>query len=337
MSACKEAIQKLATMGSLPASLQSMLEAALREDEQRQGGVFKKCSLLKESKTSTASSSQGYVDPTMSYQGAVYSTSYGPVRVCEAKPRAGAHCVILGLGSTSDHDHCVLIGAGLTSERAYQVKIGNSEVEVSRQMTHDEFMAIFDAMAQLTYASDAKRAELIRQAEQTKPGQPVAWISAGNASLLNRGARLGHASLSPRRDEEEGLTFPLYTHADPGEVERLRDQLAAWQALAAERLEVATGLRAQLAERDALLREVSSFIDECAGRETMASGPAQRLAFSLYGALSASAEHDERAEFESKYHLHSLIRDGVSGSYLNTQVRDFWDAWQARAAMERKP
>lgn len=37
MSATKQAIQKLATMGSLPASLQSMLEAALREDEQHQG------------------------------------------------------------------------------------------------------------------------------------------------------------------------------------------------------------------------------------------------------------------------------------------------------------
>jgi hypothetical protein len=104
-------------------------------------------------------------------KGGVYSSTYGPLRVVEAKTREGAHCVILGLGSTSEHDHCVLIGAGLTSDRAYQVKIGNSEVEVSRQMTHDEFMAIFEAMSLLTGATDAKRAEMIRQAEQHR-GKP---------------------------------------------------------------------------------------------------------------------------------------------------------------------
>lgn len=81
----------------------------------------------------------------------------------------GKHNVILGLGSTSQYDHCVLIGAGLKSDQDYQVKIGNSQVQVSREMTPSEFSEIFRAMVQLTDASDAKRAELIRQAEQSAP------------------------------------------------------------------------------------------------------------------------------------------------------------------------
>ncbi|NIF28386.1 hypothetical protein F3J44_18625 [Pantoea sp. Tr-811] len=48
---------------------------------------------------------------------------------------------------------------------------------------------------------------------------------------------------------------PLYTHADPGEVERLRRDLHAARVALEARASTFDTLRAQLAERDALLRE----------------------------------------------------------------------------------
>lgn len=63
------------------------------------------------------------------------------------------------------------------------------------------------------------------------------------------------------------LGAKLYTHADPGEVERLRDELEIvknndlkWQGLLEQEAEIKT-LRAQLAERDALLRDIDDWMD----------------------------------------------------------------------------
>lgn len=80
-----------------------------------------------------------------------------------------------------------------------------------------------------------------------------------------------------------------YPHADPAEVERLRDQLAAWQALAAERLEVTTGLRTQLAEAHSLLHEVGASGCMVDG-QIMPSNEALELQDRVDSALCASAE-----------------------------------------------
>lgn len=154
MKAIKEAVQKLATMGSLPASLQSMLEAALREDAAHQA----------EPVTLPARKDEMTAD-------------------WKADPGA------------------------------------------------QQWNACLDEIAKLgpLYTRPAK-------------GEPVAWFMP---ELMDDKTIIGS------KVKAGAFTFPLYTRADPAEVERLRDQLAAWQALAAERLEVATGLRAQLATETA--------------------------------------------------------------------------------------
>lgn len=75
---------------------------------------------------------------------------------------------------------------------------------------------------------------------------------------------------------ESGYTVPLYANSDAGEVERRRDNLRAWMATAATRLEhwktacaeadkslaECRDLRAQLAERDALLRDAVDDLED---------------------------------------------------------------------------
>ena len=48
---------------------------------------------------------------------------------------------------------------------------------------------------------------------------------------------------------------PLYTHADPAEVERWKSSAEHFAGISAKAAEEVSKLRAQLAERDALLRE----------------------------------------------------------------------------------
>ncbi len=109
-------------------------------------------------------------------------------------------------------------------------------------------------MACLPAALEAILDAAVRADEQHQ-GEPVAYMLTPPGCV----AALVHAVDLTYRSEH---AVPLYTRADPAEVERLRDQLAAWQALAAERLEVATGLRAQLAERDALVGAIAGWTTE---------------------------------------------------------------------------
>lgn len=151
------------------------------------------------------------------------------------------------------------------------------------------------------------RALLAQPADQHQ-GEPVGEVVAFGKGLHEIAWAAGRM---PK------LGAKLYTSADPAEVERLREkadhlteanrllmddcdtlraQLSAWQALAAERLEVATGLRAQvsqhklamdaacaeIAERDALLaRVVNSGALSSEQYESLEAD---------YCALSASAE-----------------------------------------------
>lgn len=65
----------------------------------------------------------------------------------------GVMNVIIGANSdTGIHSGCVLIGTNLKAERDYQIKIGNNEVEISRQMTAEEFLSIYRTFAELKKA-----------------------------------------------------------------------------------------------------------------------------------------------------------------------------------------
>lgn len=123
---------------------------------------------------------------------------------------------------------------------------------------------------------------IIQAMAEQRQGEPVAYILKPPGCA----AALAHAVDLTYRSEH---AVPLYTQAGHAEVERLRDQLAAWQALAAERLEVTTGLRTQLAEAHSLLHEVgaSGFMVD---GQIMPSNEALELQDRVDSALCASAE-----------------------------------------------
>ncbi|MCO7634081.1 hypothetical protein NJF54_19865 [Pseudomonas guariconensis] len=107
-----------------------------------------------------------------------------------------------------------------------------------------------------SYAAQDLREALAKPAEQPQ-GEPVAWQDPENGSrmctaehkayALSKG---GAAALALAT-----LTRPLYPHADPGEVERLRDDLDECDGERWKLRNERDTLRAQLAERDALLEE----------------------------------------------------------------------------------
>jgi len=184
------------------------------------------------------------------------------------------------------------------------------------------------------------------------------------------------------------LGAKLYTHADAGEVGRLRDQLLelaktihkrhyAKSAPDFEPFDFSSGLigqidnmvagmlqdlstlRAQLAERDALLRDINkrhaSGVDfdlpaDLAARVTALSASAEPIPFPGYPPVpedrklpaepSAPVERDERAAFEADQLSKGFAVDllpGTVATYMIPAVRFSWAGWQARAALERKP
>ncbi|WP_300727275.1 hypothetical protein [Pseudomonas sp.] len=84
----------------------------------------------------------------------------------------------------------------------------------------------------------------------------------------------------------------LYAHADAGEVERLRADLASANADKAAYAQNAIDLRAQLAERDALLREASGWVKKNSFHGTDAIELWERIDADLY----TSAETKPRGE-----------------------------------------
>lgn len=189
---------------------------------------------------------------------------------------------------------------------------------------------------------------------------------------------------------------PLYTHADAGEVERLRDQLLelaktihkrhyAKSAPDFEPFDFSSGLigqidnmvagmlqdlstlRAQLAERDALLADAANlamftlpedwhtrYAALSASAEPKSCGACANGCISgcqlekdsppIDAGITASVERDERAEFESWVetrkvctHKGAKLHKDRAGSYLDYRINDRWLTWQARAALERKP
>ncbi|MBA1200511.1 hypothetical protein G7009_01675 [Pseudomonas capeferrum] len=119
-------------------------------------------------------------------------------------------------------------------------------------------------------------------------------------------------------------------------------------------------LRAQLAERDVLLRETDELMYIMTGHDSHARlvhrygekwwDAIDKLRGKANGVLSASAEpsapveQDERADFERTFkkrypnavHTFELER-GPKGQYLVQPAKTEWDGWQARAALARNP
>lgn len=164
-------------------------------------------------------------------------------------------------------------------------------------------------------------------------------------------------------DKFPGQSLPLYTRADPGEVERLRYKAELYD----EVWELATGLgfmnvttaistlRAQLAERDALLLGAAKQARMWNDIELL-----KRIVevTSASAEPSAPVEIDERAEFELPHYLklsdpmreageHAEKRAIEDGCYSAPVLKAvFFEAaiqyWldeqdEARAALERKP
>lgn len=123
-------------------------------------------------------------------------------------------------------------------------------------------------------------------------------------------------------DAQNGRTQPgtkLYTHADPGEVERLRAELAETQRISQEEELRANRYSQQLAERDALLKRQPSFINALEKFEAD-DGTFVRLG-DVLGAISASAEPSAPVERDDCEHC------GDTGL----------DPCTVCAALERKP
>lgn len=149
-------------------------------------------------------------------------------------------------------------------------------------------LIVFDdaAVGQILFAGSGARSAALKKWESIS----VSW----NAHLFVRVAR---------NSRDDG--HPCATVAGPAEVERLRDQLAAWQALAAERLEVTTGLRTQLAEAEALSARLNAEAERHARslaeahallREVLKLYIGLDLAGRIGAALSASADPSAPAE-----------------------------------------
>lgn len=181
-------------------------------------------------------------------------------------------------------------------------------------------------------------------------GEPVAWRYKTRVFVQ----ALGYVWREVIETEEPDLTevaardlTPLYTHADPGEVERLRDQVKSLEVeLKAVTDEHDESLR-KLAERDTLLREVretlqKEYWDQYAGLDE--TRDLIDAALSDSAEPSAPVERDERAEFEAWYirdvgpGLANLSRTNTGGqAYVAEDAMSAWEGWLARAALERKP
>ncbi|KEY87778.1 hypothetical protein MBA34_13485 [Pseudomonas capeferrum] len=175
-------------------------------------------------------------------------------------------------------------------------------------------------------------------------GEPVAYLcKSEGAKWLQYGSKVG----DPWKPGEVEVT-PLFAHADPGEVERLREEVEKQRRLkmhVAENLQNALDncsvYRAQLAEQSALLqlgleminRGIVSFDDQIEYRQKLA-------------ALSASAEPSapvERDEFEKEFPVPGGVRFLEADNCYVDERFDYegggsyqpaWEAWQARAALE---
>ncbi|WP_233456901.1 hypothetical protein [Pseudomonas monteilii] len=149
-----------------------------------------------------------------------------------------------------------------------------------------------------------------------RKGEPVGMLLIDeyfdNREVGEVDVRLDSKACEQLAEKYPGQSLPLYTHADPGEVERLTKAKAFVQRLvdcAGTQPSVATGY----------LRDI---LDELKGNTT----------------ATAPVERDERAAFEHHHRICDLERDeDCPDYYRNQSVQDSWEGWQARAEQETRP
>lgn len=69
----------------------------------------------------------------------------GPYILDTNKNNEVIDCVVIGNYSTCTHNNSVVIGTNQKSDRQNQIKIGNSDISVSRDITDEEFEEILQA------------------------------------------------------------------------------------------------------------------------------------------------------------------------------------------------
>ena len=145
---------------------------------------------------------------------------------------------------------------------------------------------------------------------------------------------------------KKGGTFLLYTHADPAEVERLRAELDEWKKRCQYNADTAhdigrerDSLRAQLAEAQALLRDLDDAWNSHDGREWF--GKLMQKVESLLASTEPSApvERDDETLIDA---LRTCEKWFIKHSPTAPLIGGFGDAEHPmltciRAALERKP
>lgn len=191
--------------------------------------------------------------------------------------------------------------------------MGNEFVMVPRVPTDEMIVAFAEAWYSKRQAIDDPDmldayAAMLAVAPEHQ-GEPDAWMDPRSpqmhATISNEvkqhNAKFGGAPASA----VNGYTIPLYTHADPGEVERLRAEIERLRERVtpthksligkhAEIIKERDSLRAQLAERDALLDRV---IDHATFWHDHPYAEVVEAIAKDYKALSASAEPSAKQEF----------------------------------------
>ena len=195
-------------------------------------------------------------------------------------------------------------------------------------------------------------------------GLEVQWLLEGGTSELFHGMTLLVAENAPDLCSEDG-SAQVYTHADPAEaLNNLEDAKEACSEIERtgtpgdvirEMNDELVDLRAQLAERNALLLQASGLLKVSAERLPRKHQTIREHINHLHGRiecdLSASAEPsapveiDERAEFEKAVidkaeRFQPELRqygDNADAEYRDANIEWGWGLWQARAALERKP
>ncbi|WP_409309605.1 Lar family restriction alleviation protein [Pseudomonas putida] len=234
--------------------------------------------------------------------------------------------VVICQGLTGPHEACLARGP-----------VGIAQNEGEEQPGRDKAVELWNARAEQHH------------------GEPVAW--------RYRHAKPGMSWFFTEKPEASGClvdgfeyeVFPLYTHAYPGEVERLREDLAKYIARAndfASKMQGAQGeagaLRDQLRVQDALLEEAYQHdIGTTLKRKIRAQ----------HDALSASAEpsapndcaicrdlvnqcmeceEGEFREWADRHFAAADYRKTDSGVFIQDWMRHAYGAWCARGALASK-
>lgn len=214
---------------------------------------------------------------------------------------------------------------------------------------------------------EAHDEEMASPAQQHKV-EPVAWIYSRPEGQVEPVVLLNRASEGDRGSWDE---TPLYTHADPGDVDQLSQVI---RDLNDERDEIGAEvgrLRAKLAERDALLGPIAGWTAETRAAvleafqdelNESASYPWYDAAIAdlmkLIEALPSSAEpsasndcaicrdlgdqcveceEGEFREWADRHFAAADYRKTDAGVFIRDWMRHAYAAWCARAALARKP